>query len=129
MGPHLLSQPLSLSILDAISEEEAKELEEREATFNNARPSILSIVEGVINYKEISEFERSGNRHRDRRCALGEVDELSDSNFAITFRMSREGFDKLLCLISPILDDTDETMATLSSFNAPSISVRGSSAH
>ena len=31
------------------------------------------------------------------------------------FRMNREGFEKLLGLISPILHDTDETMAKLSS--------------
>ena len=75
------------------------------------RPSILSVVDAIN--EEETEFERRGNRHRDRGYALHEVDELSESSFATMFRMNREGFEKLLCLISPILHDADETMAEL----------------
>jgi len=55
------------------------------------RPSILSVVD-AINEKE-TEFERRGNRHRDRGYVLHEVDELSESSFATMFRMNREGLE------------------------------------
>ena len=55
------------------------------------RPSILSVVDAIN--EEETEFERRGNRHRDRGYALHEVDELSESSFATMFRMNREGFE------------------------------------
>ena len=64
------------------------------------RPSILSLVEGLMNEEEL---KRRGNRRRDRGYAQVEVDELSDSNFITMFRMNRENFKCLLRLISPIL--------------------------
>ena len=76
------------------------------------RPSILSLVEGLMNEEEL---KRRGNRRRDRGYAQVEVDELSDSNFITMFRMNRENFERLLRLISPILHESDEAMAMLSS--------------
>ena len=49
------------------------------------RPSILSVVDA--RNEEETEFERRGNRRRDRGYALHEVDELSESSFATMFRM------------------------------------------
>ena len=50
------------------------------------RPSILSVVDAIN--EEETEFERRGNRHRDRGYALHEVDELSESSFATMFRIT-----------------------------------------
>ena len=61
-----LSQTWSVRTPDAISEEEAEELEEWEEAFNNTRPSTPNIVEEVINEEEIAEFDWSDNHLRDR---------------------------------------------------------------
>lgn len=55
------------------------------------------------------------HRCRDRGYALKEVTHLSDSEFSSMFRMTREGFDVLLGLVSPFMHDTDEAMARIAS--------------
>ena len=79
-----------------------------------SRPLTLSVLE-ALETAESAKHERSRNRCRDRGYALGEVDELSDSNFSTMFRMNREGFEDLLSLIGPFMHETNETMAKMSS--------------
>lgn len=55
------------------------------------------------------------NRHRNRGYAIEEVTHIMESTFSSMFRMSRDGFEELLLLISPFMHDTDERMAVVSS--------------
>jgi hypothetical protein len=68
------------------------------------------------NYELAPKRRRKPNsKDIDRGHALRKVERLPDDTFAKMFRKNREGFAKLLDLISPFLPDTNEQMAINSS--------------
>lgn len=58
---------------------------------------------------------KKANVKRPRWFALQEIDKLPDGEFASMFRMSREGFNQLLELVSPFMHESNEIRAKASS--------------
>jgi len=90
-------------------------------------PVYQHVIRGIAGYLDLlDEEERAiepptkrarllGNRHRNRGYALNEVDCLSEADFRKMFRMTREGFEELLTLVSPHLHQPNQRMASVSS--------------
>jgi len=89
--------------------------------YHNLLLSVLQLISqkdelNVSNHDHVRHIKRLvGNRHRDRGYALREVTYLSDSMFASMFRLSREGFEELLTLLTPFMYESRVLMAKASS--------------
>ena len=66
-------------------------------------PYLVSILEQEIYEVAPTKSKKRNCKDYDRGHALRKVDRLSDETFSKMFRMNREGFAKLLDLISPFL--------------------------
>jgi hypothetical protein len=76
----------------------------------------LSIIGDSLQYEEVDRarprrYRKGPNKDEERGFALRKVDKLTNNQFSRMFRMSREGFENLLDLISPFMHDTDEELA------------------